>query len=393
MRIFLLMLSLLSAITLTAQKSLPQIKAGSVDAFIQDGENVKISWKLDPAVKPDIYYVNIPHKRSRISFKTDREQIDYTTEYGKSFDFVVLLNNRDSCFVRILAKEDPSSLSAQSKTNYPVSIPFTMKGSRVYFDGRLNDGKSVSIQLDLGAGSSAINKLSADKLNLVFEGKAILSNTQGVNDVRLSQQNTLSIGDLSWTKVPFVEVGNMQPHEDLIIGNSLFRDRIIEINYDKKQFILHKVLPAYAKQYLKQPVFFEQHRPMFKIDFLQNGNVFTHWFEFDTGRDGTMLIGEDFTAADDNWNRLKELQIINGRKIVRLDATIAGKTFKDIVTNAADPAKPAGRHSLFGNALLNKFNVILDNINGFIYLKPNTHIAEPYADYEKYLQDISKQKN
>jgi len=77
---------------------------------------------------------------------------------------------------------------------------------------------------------------------------------------------------------------------------------------------------------------------------------------------------------------------------VRLDAFIAGMEFKDIVTNAADPSKPTGRPTLFGNQILNHFNVILDNRNGFIYLKPNNRSNEPYSDYKSYLMEMSKQK-
>ena len=104
-----------------------------------------------------------------------------------------------------------------------------------------------------------------------------------------------------------------------------------------------------------------------------------------------MLIGDDFTRQGNNWESLKELQIINGRKIIRLDAIIAGREFKDIVTNAADPSKPAGRPTLFGNQILSHFNVILDNQKGFIYLKPNSRINEPYFNYESYLKEVLKQ--
>jgi hypothetical protein len=89
---------------------------------------------------------------------------------------------------------------------------------------------------------------------------------------------------------------------------------------------------------------------------------------------------------------LLPLTIINSRKIVRLDAAIAGTRFMDIVTNAADPEKPGGRPSLFGNQILSHFNVILDNINGFIYLKSNSRTKEPYSSYDDYLKEMEKMK-
>jgi hypothetical protein len=108
-----------------------------------------------------------------------------------------------------------------------------------------------------------------------------------------------------------------------------------------------------------------------------------------------MLLGEDFTSIGHNWDDLEPLTMISNRKIIRLNASIAGVEFKDIVTNAADPAKPNGRPSLFGNQILNHFNVILDNQEGFLYLKPNGRIKEPYSNYEGYLNQMSQsiQKN
>jgi hypothetical protein len=50
-----------------------------------------------------------------------------------------------------------------------------------------------------------------------------------------------------------------------------------------------------------------------------------------------MVLGEDFTSKKDYWEQLVPLTTINDKKIVRLDATISGVHFKDIVTNAADP--------------------------------------------------------
>ncbi|MDQ6477273.1 hypothetical protein [Dyadobacter sp. LHD-138] len=143
--------------------------------------------------------------------------------------------------------------------------------------------------------------------------------------------NRLNTGVINWSGVPLTEVGNMQPYEDFIIENGFFRNPVIEIDYDKKEFIAHKKVPAKAATYTKLPVFYEQNRPKFKADITHNGKNYSFWFLFDTGRDGSMLLGEDFTSKNSHWQELQPLTIINGRKIVRLDATIAG-IVKDTAT-------------------------------------------------------------
>lgn len=383
-RNFLAFILLCTASYAFAQKKLRVIKATKENAQLLDGESLKIDWKLEPGQRPDTYYVNVPQRGNTVTLKTDVDKISFKTKYGKSYDFVVLINERDSCFVRFVAREGPTPVSLEMNNPYPATIPFTLTGSRIYFKGHLNDGKEVTIQFDLGAGGACVNRLSSEKLGLTFDRKTMVSNTQGVNEARVSSGNVLSMAGFTWKGIPLTEVGNMKAEEDLIIGNGLFRDKIIEIDYEKMLLIIHERLPEYAKKYKKQEVFFEQDRPKFKAEFIQNAKKYTFWCLFDTGREGTMLIGEDFTSQGDNWNSLKELEIINGRKIVRLDAIIGRVVIRDIVTNAANPAQPQGRPTLFGNQVLNHFNVILDNRKGLLYLKPNSRQNQPYSDYEGY---------
>lgn len=372
-----------------AQSKLPLIRATNEKTIITDGENVKIEWKLDPTLKPDIYFVNVPSTKSKVSLKTNQDEISFQTKPGKNYDFIVLLNEKDSCHVRIASCPPPASGIMNFESKLPKSIPFSLIGSRVYFKGKLN-GRPVNIQLDLGAGTNVINKLVSDSLGLAFSHSTLVSNTEGENEQRTSIDNELKIGDIGWSGISVTEVGNMQSYEDMIIGNGLFRNKIIDIDYDRNIFTIHDKLPSKAKTYFKQPVYYEQNRPKFEIELIHNGKKYDSWFLFDTGRDGTMLIGEDFTSQKNNWQELDELMMIKGRKIVRLDAVIAGQKITDIVTNAADPDKPQGRPSLVGNQLLNHFNVILDNKNGIIYLKPNNRTNEPYSDYNGYLKEVTK---
>lgn len=371
-----------------SQSQLPIIEASSEKALIKDGKYVEIDWKLDLTSKPDTYFVNIPLKKSTVYFKTDKGSLTFHTQPGKKYDFIVVLNKKDSCSVRISSTQPPNPARLISKNSFPQIIAFKLIGSRVYFDGFIN-GKSAAIQLDLGAGTNVVNTKSVERLGLSFTSQTLVSNTNGVNQERTSLDNELKLSALHWKGISLTEVRNMQDNEDIIIGNSLFKDKIIEIDYDKKQFIIHSELPS-TKGFKKHSVFYEQDRPKFNVKFSHNNKNYDFWFLFDTGRDGTMVLGEDFTSKENRWEKLVPLTTINDRKIIRLDAMVSGVHFKDIVTNAADPSKPKGRNSLFGNQILNHFNMILDNKNGILYLKPNSRSHEPYSDYQNYLKEINK---
>ncbi|MFD2919254.1 retropepsin-like aspartic protease [Terrimonas rubra] len=371
-----------------AQQKLKTITATSEKVHIRDGNHVKMDWRLEPGANPDIYYVNQPSQKSVIIFKTDQDELSIQTKPGKKYDFVVLLNGKDSCRIQIASILPPDVAHFKTKASYPIRVPFQIISSKIFFDGKVND-KSVQIQFDLGAGTSVVNKKSSGKIGLAFSSHKMVSNTQGLNKERTSLGNKMNISGLQWSDIPLTEVGNMDDFEDIIIGNSFFRDKIIGINYDKREFTVYENLPKEVKGYTKMPVYYVQHRPFFNVDIVHQSKKYNAWFLFDTGRDGSMLIGNDFTGMENNWEELQPLTTVNGRKIVRLDALIAGVEFKDIVTNASDPAISNAKASLFGNQILKHFNVILDNKTGLLYLKPNSLSNEPYFNYDSYLKQIS----
>jgi len=371
-----------------AQQKIRTIKSTSTKTWINDGAHVKMDWRLEPEAHPDIYYVNLPSQKSVIKFKTDQEQLNILTKPGKKYDFVVLLNGKDSCHIQISSTLPPDVSTLKTKATYPVRIPFKLLNSKIFFEGQIND-KNVLLQFDLGAGTSVVNKKSSDKIGLEFSSYKMVSNTHGVNKERTSLDNQLTISDLQWNGIPLTEVGNMDDFEDIIIGNGFFRDKIIGIDYDKNEFTIYDELPKQAKDYKKMPVYYVQNRPMFKADIFHNNKRYQAWFLFDTGRNGSMLIGNDFTGLENNWADLQPLTVVNGRKIIRLDALIAGVGFKDIVTNASNPAIPNNKASLFGNQILKHFNVILDNKTGTLYLKANSLCNEPYFNYDSYLKQMS----
>ncbi|PZR29216.1 MAG: hypothetical protein DI535_04035 [Citrobacter freundii] len=371
-----------------AQQKISIITAASEKAWISDGANVKMDWRLEPEAKPDIYYVNLPSQKSIIRFKTDQDELSIHTSPGKRYEFVVLLNGKDSCHIQIASVLPPDVAYLKTSASYPLRVPFKLINSKIYLDGQINS-KSVHIQFDLGAGTCVVNRKSSEKIGLVFSSHKMVSNTDGLNKERTSLGNQVIISGLHWDDIPLTEVGNMDDFEDIIIGNGFFRDKIIGIDYDKKELTIYESLPKDAKSYKKMPVYYVQHRPFFNVELVHNHKKYNAWFLFDTGRDGSMLIGNDFTGSANNWEELQPLTTVNGRKIVRLDAFIAGVEFKDIVTNASDPAVPNAKASLFGNQILKHFNVMLDNKTGTLYLKPNSLSNDAYFNYDSYLKQTS----
>ncbi len=367
-----------------AQSSLPILRAQSATISIRDGKNYKSnSWKLDPKAKPDIYYTGLPQKDSRITFISDIDSITFEVKYGKTYDFIILLNQKDTCYTRISANYEGinSPIKRNNYINKPDTIPFTLKNSRIYLKGAVNGHKNLTFQFDLGAGGTCVNYRSVAKTGINFDGKTWVTNTHGTNEEPTSSKNTLQIAGLKWEDVKIIQVKNMDKEEDLIIGNSLFADQVIELDYDQKILIVHPKMPVLVKAYSKHEVIFEQHRPYIQATIQVNGKAYTDWFLFDTGRAGTMMIGKSFVDKFKLWDQFNSLLSWGDKKIVVIPQTTIGQlNFTDIVTNIQDPKSDAGRPTLLGNELLNHFNVVLDNPNGLIYLKPNSLQKKGYSD-------------
>lgn len=81
---------------------LPLIKANSKILSIRDGQVFqKDVWNLSPDIKPDIYQALEPITDKRITFYTDIDSVWFDVAPGKTYDFLIVLNEKDTCHTRI----------------------------------------------------------------------------------------------------------------------------------------------------------------------------------------------------------------------------------------------------------------------------------------------------
>ncbi len=374
--------TLLLCITFSTVMSqrIPVIIASSKVVDVVDGNHFKKGfWFIFPETNPDTYYVDFPLKKNTVKFITDLDSISVTINRNEQFDFIILLNGKDSCYTRIASRF--SQLTPHKNTGRKRdSIPFYMKGNRIYLKGTLNNSKPLDIQFDLGAGISNISYRSVKKANITFDGKATLHNDQGSNEAPTSSANQLNIAGLRWDSLFFIQTKNMNRDEDLIVGNSLFQNKVIEVDYDKFILIICDTLTFTPQGYTRHEINLEQHRPIFKSTLNIDKKKYTDWFVFDTGNSGSMLIADGFSKKHNLWNQYKRIVGIGRRHIVVIpEVKLAENVFRKVVVNALKPEDDnLNGYSIMGNKILKRYNFILDNQNGFIYLKPNHFMKEQY---------------
>ena len=119
--------------TIFAQQKQPVIKASSLKVDVKDGEIYqKAVWNLSPEINPDIYYALEPISEKRITFYTDLDSISFNVAPGNTYDFIILLNNIDTCHTRISAVK-PAREVNKDIISLNIIEPGTLKKDFTFF--------------------------------------------------------------------------------------------------------------------------------------------------------------------------------------------------------------------------------------------------------------------
>lgn len=370
-----------------AQTVLPVIRTGNGPVDIRDGWHLKQGyWQVMPDRRPDYYYVEIPEQSHAVTFITDQDSIRFNVEFGKNYDFIILRNGKDSCYTRIVAsyKNNRSLLPSAMPGEDPDTLHFHLgKNRKLYLDGFLNGSEVRNCQLDLGAGGIIINESSIPKVHIHFDQKTTLANSDGVNEVPLSNFNQLKIGNLTWDSLPVLVAKNMQPAEDLLLSNALFKNKVLEINYDKKLLIVRDKLPADISTYKRLDMLLDQDiLPFIPVRLHTHDSAQSGWVMFDTGAWTTIINSKD---AGKGYQMMVQLASLAGLKN-RLSPTLIIGSYQ--MTGFHYKTRDMGGGSrlslILGVDMLRRFNMVLDNRHGYIYLKPNLFWDAPYAKPDEY---------
>jgi hypothetical protein len=365
----LLLIALLSARALSAQAPLPIIQATSRQVSINDGGYLdKNSWNLSPKARPDIYTADRARHAKWVTFYTDIDSIRVRLRPGATFDFIILLNGKDSCYTQIA-----SALPArQGRVAGPAThdtIPFTLTdNSAICVKSIINDSVTLNLHFDVSSFGFVLLTPTYKKFKPITK---------------------VQLGPLSWTNPRVLSAPNTAVGMDGRFGWDLFEGKCVEIDYDHHLLIVHSKRPRDLKGYTRSRLDFLRSYPCAKATIVVNKAAYTGDFMFDTGSDRALFL-------DSNWAvhqhfpgnlRLLSTSVMHdgaGRKyenkIVEAPLlTIDGYALKDIPSWLLGSRNPAGFSvNLFGNDLLKRFNMVLDFQNDRLYLKPNGLMNMPF---------------
>ncbi len=357
-----------------AARQLPVVKANSVNVRILDGLNYKTDyWVIIPEINPDIYYLDLPRKNQTVKFITDIDSISFDMKFGETIDFIVLLNGKDSCYTRISANYQNLQKPIR-KNEGNDTIPFTLKHNRIYFQGTINGSEPLNMQFDLGAGAVNVNYKSIKKININFDKKGNLINSDGSNETRVSSSNALNIAGMVWSGIEMYETRNMASYEDVIVGNGFFLDQVYKIDFDNNVIILYDSLPTINQDFRWQNMILDNGvRPVFEATFALKGKIYKDWFLFDTGNASNGILGNGFLGSNGLYQNFATFLSFGSSKVAFIpQIIIANQIFTKGVITLEKPNENGSQYKfagLIGNNILKQFNVIIDNREGFMYLQ------------------------
>lgn len=271
-------------------------------------------------------------------------------------------------------------------------IPFQLTAhNNLSIQAILNGKDTLNLMLHTAANALAITEEGIQKMkNIQFERTDTVKSWGGGNTSRFSASNSLQIGALYWEKLPIWEDKNSGPSTDGKCGLNLFENKVIEIDYDKKQLVIYDQLPKHVKNYEKLKLSFENELLFVEGNCVIGNQTYPNKFLIHSGYAGTILLDDQFVANNNIDGQLtvvgvKELKDSFGNSIKTKKAILPSLLFGKqkltaIPVGFFEGAIGRQKMSLIGGDVLKRFNIIIDAKRQYIYLKANQLHQSAYTN-------------
>ena len=272
----------------------------------------------------------------------------------------------------------------------PIRIPFTLTAAdNLSVRATLNGTDAVELMFHTAIDSVSLTKAAVAKLSSFrADGTATVRSWGGSAQARHSTGNTLLIGALSFSDLAITESDNSGPGTDGKFGPKLFGAKVVEIDFDARELVLHTALPALGPQWQRldlvcregsmfvmgEVVVGEQRCPTELLLHSGFGGVALLDAEFvrTHGLDAQLVTIRENDLRDSYGNLVKT-------RTVRLPSLHLGAlAFRDVPVGIFDGVLGSRRMSILGGGLLKRVNLILDVGNGHLYVASSQLMGAPF---------------
>lgn len=265
-------------------------------------------------------------------------------------------------------------------------IPFQLTThNNIAIRAVLNEADTVQLMFHTAANAMTLTEEATRKLRRVVFNKTIdeIKSWGGTtNDARVSEQNLLQIEGLRWSNLTITENKNTGPFTDGKFGIDLFKDKVIQLDFVKKEITISENLPKHLRKYQKLKLthqddllFVEAHCEV------EAGSRFDNKFLIHSGYGGGVLLDDQFVNDNKLDEKLKivdekELKdsygnILKTKRAILPVLGIGSATLSDVPVGFFSGSLGRQKISVLGGDILKRFNIIIDAKREYIYLKTN----------------------
>jgi len=286
---------------------------------------------------------------------------------------------------------------AQPKTGSDKAgyvIPFELTAfNNISVSAVLNGRDTVHIMFHTAENSVTLTEDADMKLKTIhFNGEVDSVKSWGGQDntSRFSEHNVLQIGGMEWPDITVWEDKNSGKTLDGKFGPNLFKNKVVEIDFDKKIITISDSLPDNIKKYEKMKLIFQKGDMYIAGNCVTSTNTYNNKFLVHSGYSGALLLDDDFVNNNKLSDQLETIgekdlkdsygNIVKTKKTILPEFRLGDVALRDVPAGFFEGAIGRQKKSIIGMDILKRFNIIFDAQRDYIYLKPNTLKDLGYAN-------------
>lgn len=148
--------------------------------------------------------------------------------------------NYQSPFFLVMLLTMLTRMSFAQQSKELAIIPFEDHNGTIILTVKLNDfPRPLKLLFDTGADGMALSKSLADSVGLKVSRTQNASVVGGTMEISVSQGNTVHLGNFDFKNQSIAIFKEMHRETDGIIGNTLAKNYITKVDYDKKEIRLY----------------------------------------------------------------------------------------------------------------------------------------------------------
>ena len=266
-----------------------------------------------------------------------------------------------------------------------IQIPFQLTTyNNIAIQAVLNGVDTVQLMFHTAANALTLTEEAVKHLksiHFVATTDSVKSWGGQANSSRYSPKNSIQIAGLSWDKQAIWENQLSGQYTQGKFGMDLFKNWVVEIDYDQSLILLHKALPSITKGFHKSKLYTKDDMFFIEAACRIQDSVFQERFLIHSGYAGDLLINDQFAQLHQLGKQLtivgeKKLKDSFGNTIVSKQASmplfsIAENSISNVPVGFFEGNLGRQPYSIIGGNLLKQFNIVIDAQREFIYLKPN----------------------